>query len=57
MTVVGISGKAESGKTTLENILKTHFKNSNVQVDEIALPIEESNLFLPCGVTGWITHE
>jgi len=42
---------------TLENILKTHFKSTKVQVDEIALPIEESNLYLPCGVTGWITHE
>jgi len=42
---------------TLENLLKTHFTNSKVQVDEIALPIKESNLYLPCGVTGWITHE
>ena len=42
---------------TLNNILKTHFKDANVQVDEIAIPIEESNLYLPCGVTGWITHE
>ena len=42
---------------TLENILKTHFRKSFVKVDEIAIPIEESNLYLPCGVTGWITHE
>ena len=42
---------------TLENILKTHFRKSLVKVDEIAIPIEESNLYLPCGVTGWITHE
>lgn len=42
---------------TLENVLKTNFKNQNIAVDEIALPIENSNLYLPCGVTGWITHE
>ena len=42
---------------TLENILKTHFISGNVQVDEIALPIENSKLYLSCGVTGWITHE
>ena len=40
---------------TLENILKTHFKNANVDVDEIALPVSQSSLYLPCGVTGWIT--
>ncbi|MBQ6841454.1 MAG: class I SAM-dependent methyltransferase [Bacilli bacterium] len=42
---------------TLENILKTHFRNASVAVDEIALPIEESKLYLPCGVTGWITND
>ena len=41
---------------TLENILKVHFKG-NIQVDEIVLPISNSKLYLPCGVTGWITHE
>ena len=41
---------------TLENILKVHFKN-NIQVDEIVLPIKDSDLYLPCGVTGWITNE
>lgn len=41
---------------TLENILKVHF-NSNIKVDEIALPIENSNLYLPCGITGWITND
>ena len=41
---------------TLENILKVHF-NNNIRVDEIALPIENSNLYLPCGITGWITND
>lgn len=41
---------------TLENILKIHF-NNNIKVDEIALPIENSNLYLPCGITGWITND
>ena len=42
---------------TLENLLKSRFKNSKIQIDEIALPIENSELLLPCGVTGWITNE
>lgn len=41
---------------TLENILKVHF-NNNIKVDEIALSIENSNLYLPCGITGWITND
>lgn len=41
---------------TLENILKVHF-NNNIKVDEIALPIENSNLYLPCGITVWITND
>lgn len=41
---------------TLENILKVHF-NNNIKVDEMALPIENSNLYLPCGITGWITND
>ena len=41
---------------TLENILKVHF-NNNIKVDEIALPIENSTLYLPCGITGWITND
>lgn len=41
---------------TLENILKVHF-NNNIKVDEIALPIENSNLYLSCGITGWITND
>ncbi|MGN1379403.1 MAG: class I SAM-dependent methyltransferase [Bacilli bacterium] len=42
---------------TLENLLKVHFKSSKIEVDEIALPIENSNLYLPCGITGWITND
>ena len=38
------------------SILKVHF-NNNIKVDEIALPIENSNLYLPCGITGWITND
>ena len=41
---------------TLENIIKMHFDNKIV-LDEIALPIKNSNLLLPCGVTGWVTNE
>ena len=41
---------------TLENILKVHF-NSKIQVDEISLPIENTNLYLPCGITGWVTND
>ena len=42
---------------TLENLLKTHFVDDNILLDELAIPIKDSKLFLPCGVTGWITHE
>ena len=42
---------------TLENILRTHFYKANIKVDEIALPIKDSKLALPCGVTGWITND
>lgn len=42
---------------TLENLLKVHFKSSKIEVDEIALPIENTSLFLPCGITGWITND
>lgn len=41
---------------TLENILKVHF-NNQINVDEIALPIENTNLYLPCGITGWIDND
>lgn len=41
---------------TLENVLKVQFKNKNIQVDEICLPIQNSDLYLPCGITGFITN-
>lgn len=42
---------------TLENILKVNFNKMKIKVDEIALPIENSDLVLPCGITGWITND
>lgn len=42
---------------TLENLLHIHFNNANIKVDEIVLPVENSNLYLPGGVTGWITND
>ncbi len=42
---------------TLEDLLKINFKNSKINVDEIGLPIENTNLYLPCGITGWITND
>ena len=41
---------------SLTNILNVHFDNANIQVDEICLPVENSKLFLPCGITGFITR-
>ena len=41
---------------TLENILKVHF-NNKIKVDEIVLPIENTNLFLPAGITGWVSND
>lgn len=38
----------------LENILKVYYPDNNIKVDEITLPIKDTKLFLPCGVTGWI---
>lgn len=40
---------------TLDNLAKSKFLNCNIQTDEIALPIKNSDLVLPCGVTSWIT--
>jgi len=42
---------------SLENILKINFPSENIIVDDLCLPIEDSNLYLPCGITGRITHE
>ena len=42
---------------TLDDLLKVNFKDSNIAVDEIGLPIENTNLYLPCGITGWITND
>ncbi len=44
-------------KVSLENILKINFNNKNVLVDDLCLPIEDSDLYLPCGITGRITNE
>ena len=41
---------------TLEDLLKVHFNNKKIKVDEIGLPIKNTNLILPCGITGWITN-
>ena len=44
------------GVTALENILKTSvlkkYPNGKIEVDEIGLPIEASNMTLPCGIYG-----
>ncbi len=42
---------------SLENILKINFKNKNILVDDLCLPIENSNLYLSCGITGRVENE
>jgi len=42
---------------SLENILKINFKNKKILVDDLCLPIENSNLFLSCGITGRVENE
>lgn len=42
---------------SLENILKINFKNNIILVDDLCLPIENSNLYLSCGMTGRVTNE
>lgn len=37
---------------SLENILKLNFPKKSILVDDLALPIENSNLYLACGITG-----
>lgn len=44
------------GKTSIENVLKTtllkKYPNGIIEADEIGLPIEKSELVLPCGIYG-----
>ncbi len=42
---------------SLENILKLNFPNKKVLVDDLCLPIENSNLYLPCGITGRVEND
>ena len=42
---------------SLENILKINFQGKNILVDDLCLPIENSNLFLSCGITGRVSNE
>ena len=43
--------------TSVNNILKLTFKNSNIETGEIGLPIMENNLVLPCGIYGRVTKD
>ena len=43
--------------TSLENILKTTFRDANIDTGEIGLPIVENDLALPCGIYGRITKD
>lgn len=43
--------------TSLNNILKLTFANSNVETGEIGLPVKENNLILPCGIYGRVTKD
>lgn len=43
--------------TALENILKTTFRDANIDTGEIGLPIVENDLVLPCGIYGRITKD
>ena len=42
---------------SLENILKLNFKNKKIIVDDLCLPIENSDLYLSCGITGRVTND
>lgn len=42
---------------SLENILKLNFKEKKIMVDDLCLPIKDSNLFLSCGITGRVTND
>lgn len=42
---------------SLENILKLNFKSKKIIVDDLCLPIENSSLYLSCGITGRCENE
>ena len=42
---------------SLENILKINFKGKKILVDDLCLPIEDTNLYLSCGITGRVENE
>lgn len=42
---------------SLENILKLNFQNKKIIVDDLCLPIENSSLYLSCGITGRCENE
>ena len=42
---------------SLENILKLNFNNKKILVDDLCLPIENSNIYLSCGITGRVENE
>lgn len=42
---------------SLENILKLNFKNKKILVDDLCLPIENSDIYLSCGITGRVENE
>ena len=42
---------------SLENILKINFDNKKILVDDLCLPISDTNLYLSCGITGRVTNE
>ncbi len=42
---------------SLENILKLNFKGQKIMVDDLCLPIENSNLYLSCGITGRVEND
>lgn len=43
--------------TSLNNILKLTFSDSNIETGEIGLPVKENNLVLPCGIYGRVTKD
>ena len=42
---------------SLENILKINFDSQKILVDDLCLPIDNSNLYLSCGITGRVTND